>query len=1064
MRRILSLVGLSTLLVLSGCTDDLTTTPESSPTAGKPALVTSDACGLPASQIRANLSLLMEYVTPNDNSALSKFARVEDAVAAGDYELAQAELADLLRFLDLKYNQLSANEKNEQIDTNGDGSKDTKVSEYYLIVVAQLECFAQPQFDLNPGDPAKVFTSDADSAGVYFPAGYVPVGFNVAITTPAAEALVTNLDKYPSYIDIRLLDANGNPPGPGTEFNTANGLPVVVVCFPSGLANEIYDRLLLGHQTSGGFELLAKVNVPAELAAAVTCGTNLATQTSAFGKLLRKIGEFLLPEKLQAAYFAFGGVGGSPEEFSPFGAVDPGLLGGGAGGSPEEFSPGVIPTASTGGPMTSTVSDGGTRVTGTADEPDVTDPNQLPKVRVTTTAGTPIAGVIVSFSLSAPDAAGSDPITGPTSAATLCGLSTRDTTDATGYASVPCINFGADTGYKNLRATFDPSGVDPLACIINAQGACATATTSVNFLVQTVAGAATKLVTVSAPTTAQAGIQFSASVRLRDAYDNNVTQAGIQVTASLVGGGTLVGDNPVATDANGVATFLLNIEGGIGPRSLTFSSGPLVTATSGSIDLQAGNATRLKMVTEPAASWKAGVAPAGQPSVQVVDNWDNPVAANATVSASLATGADTLAGTLDVATNASGLAAFTDLRIDGTTAGTRTLTFESAPLTAATSTTVISVTPGNPAALVIAQEPSATATAGTAFAQQPVVEIRDGWNNLVTDQSVTVTASITSGGLGTLAGTLSKAAVGGVAAFSGLRIDGLVGSRTLDFNGGSLPTVTSTAIEVGPGAATTVRTLMPNLNSTPAASYNYGSLAAGLVAIAPRVLVTDAFGNGVGGETVAWSPTGGANGSLLDPTGGATTGTDGVAQAASWTIADGLNQVTATITGSTAPANFTATGPTGMVLFACALGGSKADIGYLSIPTQSSTVRTLTLYMSVTGQSSTVETYPAVIRVLKGGATGDSIGGGNGGVTLPGNNGTATPVSFTLSDPVFTSEAGAAQTLWIGIRFPGLPTTRKMQVWYQNVKNPTGDCANALVYAPGTTTRPKKGLSISVTN
>jgi hypothetical protein len=31
-------------------------------------------------------------------------------------------------------------------------------------------------------------------------------------------------------------------------------------------------------------------------------------------------------------------VGGSPEEFSPFGAVDPGMSFGGAGGSPEEFS------------------------------------------------------------------------------------------------------------------------------------------------------------------------------------------------------------------------------------------------------------------------------------------------------------------------------------------------------------------------------------------------------------------------------------------------------------------------------------------------------------------------------------------------------------------------------------------------------------------------------------------------------------------------------------------------------------------------------------------------------
>ena len=40
------------------------------------------------------------------------------------------------------------------------------------------------------------------------------------------------------------------------------------------------------------------------------------------------------------AMFAFGGVGGSAEEFSPFSAVDAGLQAfGGAGGSAEEFAP-----------------------------------------------------------------------------------------------------------------------------------------------------------------------------------------------------------------------------------------------------------------------------------------------------------------------------------------------------------------------------------------------------------------------------------------------------------------------------------------------------------------------------------------------------------------------------------------------------------------------------------------------------------------------------------------------------------------------------------------------------
>jgi hypothetical protein len=64
---------------------------------------------------------------------------------------------------------------------------------------------------------------------------------------------------------------------------------------------------------------------------------------------------------------------------------------------------------------------------------------------------------------------------------------------------VPCINFGTKVGYKNLKATFDPTDVDPLACILDAAGACAPATTSVNFLVQTTAAAASKIVLVPPP-------------------------------------------------------------------------------------------------------------------------------------------------------------------------------------------------------------------------------------------------------------------------------------------------------------------------------------------------------------------------------------------------------------------------------------------------------------------------------------------------------------------------------------------------------------------------------------
>jgi len=69
-------------------------------------------------------------------------------------------------------------------------------------------------------------------------------------------------------------------------------------------------------------------------------------------------------------------------------------------------------------------------------------------------------------------------------------------------------------------------------------------------------------------------------------------------------------------------------------------------------------------------------------------------------------------------------------------------------------------------------QPSASTAAGVAFAQQPVVTIKDAAGNTITtgtDSTAVVTVSLYTG-LGTLAGTLTKAAVAGVASFAGLAL------------------------------------------------------------------------------------------------------------------------------------------------------------------------------------------------------------------------------------------------------------------------------------------------------
>jgi hypothetical protein len=94
---------------------------------------------------------------------------------------------------------------------------------------------------------------------------------------------------------------------------------------------------------------------------------------------------------------------------------------------------------------------------------------------------------------------------------------------------------------------------------------------------------------------------------VQDVGGNPVGAGGLSITATIAsGGGTLTG-NPATTGSNGRATFSgLKITGGIGVRTLGFSSGSLQPVTSASINLLAGTATRIVIVTQPPATSVVG--------------------------------------------------------------------------------------------------------------------------------------------------------------------------------------------------------------------------------------------------------------------------------------------------------------------------------------------------------------------------------------------------------------------------------------------------------------------------
>jgi hypothetical protein len=155
-----------------------------------------------------------------------------------------------------------------------------------------------------------------------------------------------------------------------------------------------------------------------------------------------------------------------------------------------------------------------------------------------------------------------------------------------------------------------------------------------------------------------------------------------------------------------------------------------------------------------------------QPVVEIRDA-NNAVVTGSTASvlATIASGNGNLVGSTTV--NAvNGVATFTNLRING--AGLFTLTFTAIGLPPATSASfVVTQIPGS---LFIQTEPGG-ALSGAPLRIQPVIRILDNANILIANSTLAVTATITSGiGQVVAGGTVN--AVGGIATFTSLRVDG----------------------------------------------------------------------------------------------------------------------------------------------------------------------------------------------------------------------------------------------------------------------------------------------------
>ena len=478
-------------------------------------------------------------------------------------------------------------------------------------------------------------------------------------------------------------------------------------------------------------------------------------------------------------------------------------------------------------------------------EPSQTRANEAitpaPSVRLTDAYGNVLASQTVQVALT------------PGSAGSFVEASTTSVvTDATGLATFS--NLKVDKAFSPYQLEFRIGAVTVL---------------SRQFAV--IGGAPTRLAMAQQPPTGTAGAALTPApaIKVFDRFDNGV--ADIRVVVTLNGSSFAAGTvAELRTGDDGVARFAdLKINTAKTGYTLTFntfvSGNPSVTSAAFEVKPDYVNNVVMSVSTQPGTT-TAGDTVSGPPTVTAKDQFNNNIT-DKDISVTLNTGSFTVGSTTTVKTNLSGVAAFSNLVAN--TAGSYTLTFRLVDHTAQATSNSFTVNPAAAAKLVMVTQPSATASAGVAFATQPSVQLQDSFgNNVSIPGGRTVTASVATGA-GTLAGTLTATTnASGVATFATLQLDGATGARTLRFSSAGLTAAESQTVVLGPGTATGLSITRQPVQAVA------GELILSSSNVSLAVRATDAFGNNVPG--IAITPE--ANGFFFAGTAtAATTDSSGVA-------------------------------------------------------------------------------------------------------------------------------------------------------------------------------------------
>ena len=312
------------------------------------------------------------------------------------------------------------------------------------------------------------------------------------------------------------------------------------------------------------------------------------------------------------------------------------------------------------------------------------------------------------------------------------------------------------------------------------------------------------------PSELAAGTGFGLVVDAEDDQGQIDTNYNSTVTVALAGGpsGASLGGTVSVTANDGVATFNgLTLDTAGTGYTLQLSSGNLEGVTSESIQVDPAAAAYFVVTTSFANPDVAGTT--ATVAVMAYDANHNPVSSGpnqykGTVDLSSTDGQVAgLPATYTFTADDAGSHEFTGVILE--TAGSQTITAtDSANHTVAGTSPAVTVVAAAASQLVVAQQPSPTATAGVVFAIQPVVKEEDKYGNVITSDSThTVTAARGNTGTASLQGSnLTVTLADGVATFSGLSYDK---AETMDIgfstDTGGVSSTTAQAIVVSPAAA-----------------------------------------------------------------------------------------------------------------------------------------------------------------------------------------------------------------------------------------------------------------------